>query len=133
MIMPSEQTPQQLRSFGLLVGAGFAVIGLWPTVWRGEMFRVWALLLTGGLCFFALRRPTALRFIYRGWMWLGHVLGWINTRILLGLVFYILFAPIGFLLRMSKRDPLPRVLDRQAQTYRTVRRPRNIEHMKRQF
>jgi hypothetical protein len=131
--MPTEQTPQQLRSFGLLVGAGFTVIGLWPTVYRGEMFRVWALLLAGGLGFFALRRPTALRFVYRGWIWLGHILGWINTRILLGLVFYILFAPIGFLLRMSKRDPLPRALDRQAQTYRVVRQPRNIEHMKRQF
>jgi hypothetical protein len=131
--MPSEQTPQQLRSFGLLVGAAFAVIGLWPTVWRGEMCRVWALLLTGGLCFFALRRPTALRVVYRGWMWLGHILGWINTRILLGLVFYLLFAPIGFLLRMINRDPLPRSLDRQAQTYRVLRQPRNIEHMKRQF
>ncbi len=131
--MRPEQTPQQLRTFGLLVGVGFAVIGLWPTVWRGEMVRVWALLLTGGLVFFALRRPTALRFVYRGWMWLGHVLGWINTRILLGLVFYILFAPLGFLLRMSKRDPLLRSLDRQAQTYRVTRQPRNSEHMKRQF
>src|SRR5262245_29423263 len=129
MALPLEQTPQQLRTFGLLVSAGFAVIGLWPTVLRGEMFRVWALLLTGGLCFLALRQPIALRFIYRGWMWLGHVLGWINTRILLGVVFYAIFSPIGFLLRICKQNPLLRSLDRQAQTYRVIRQPRNIEHM----
>ncbi len=131
--MAPEHSPQHLRTFGLLVGTGFAVIGLWPTIWRGEMFRVWALVVAAGLSGFALRRPTALRPLYRGWMWVGHVLGWINTRILLGLVFYALFVPIGFLLRMGKRDTLPRVFDRQAQSYRVPRQPRNNEQMKRQF
>ena len=44
MIQPHEATPKQLRSFGLLVGAIFALISLWPVIWRGEMLRVWAII-----------------------------------------------------------------------------------------
>ena len=35
----------QLRSFGLIVAAGFAVIGLWPAVFHSRTPRMWALAL----------------------------------------------------------------------------------------
>ncbi len=85
--MDQAATRKELRQFGLLVGAVFAVIGLWPMVFRGEPLRLWAagigglLVLCGGLL------PSVLAPIHKGWMWVGHILGWINTRILLGIVF----------------------------------------------
>lgn len=36
---------KELRQFGLLVGGVFAVIGLWPVVFRGESPRLWAIIL----------------------------------------------------------------------------------------
>lgn len=125
---------KQLRSFGLLVGGIFFIIGLWPLIFRGESFRVWAGVLAGGLLLPALVLPRSLGPIYRGWMAIGAVLGWINTRIILSLIFYVMFTPIGFFRRVVlKRDALQRTLDPDAQTYRVVRAARPRAHLQRQF
>ena len=39
--MDHAATRKELRQFGLLVGAVFTVIGLWPLVVRGEPLRLW--------------------------------------------------------------------------------------------
>ena len=41
--MDHAATRKELRQFGLLVGAVFTVIGLWPLVFRGEPLRLWAI------------------------------------------------------------------------------------------
>jgi hypothetical protein len=45
----------------------------------------------------------ALRLLYRGWLLIGTVLGWINTRILLFLVFFLLLTPLAFVRRLRHR------------------------------
>lgn len=42
------------------------------------------------------------------WFWwkLAHVLGWINTRILLTIVFYTVLLPFALLSRLFSKDPL---------------------------
>ncbi len=42
------------------------------------------------------------------WCWykLAEVLGWINSRIILSLVFFLLVLPLGFLSRLFKKNPL---------------------------
>ena len=131
--MPDAITPRTLRSFGLLVGGAFAVIGLWPRVWRGEPPRLWALVLAVLLAGFGLVLPRALRHPYRGWMALGHALGWVNTRILLGLVFYLVVTPMGIVMRLFGKDPMRRRFDRGASSYRIGREARPGTHMRRQF
>ena len=41
--MDQAATRKELRQFGLLVGAAFTVIGVWPLVFRGEPLRLWAI------------------------------------------------------------------------------------------
>ena len=91
--MQTEVTRKDLRSFGLLVGGVFAVIGFWPLIRRGEDYRTWALALAVLLIAPALVFPVALKPIHKVWMKLGHVLGWINTRILLGWSFLLWSRP----------------------------------------
>ena len=45
------------------------------------------------------------------------VLGWINTRLILGIFFYLILTPVGLIMRLFGRDPLHRKLDRKATTY----------------
>ncbi|MGM0579215.1 MAG: SxtJ family membrane protein [Bacteroidota bacterium] len=40
------------------------------------------------------------------WMKLAHILGWINTRILLSLIFYLFLTPIALFSRLFTKDPL---------------------------
>ena len=129
----SEATPRQLRSFGLLVGAIFAVISLWPVVWHGEPLRIWAIIAAGILVVPAVVMPKSLKPIYRGWMTVGDVLGRINTRIILGIVFYGVVTPIGAYRRWRGHDPMRRGWDPQAQSYRVPRESRDASHMRRQF
>ncbi len=131
--MDHAATRKELRQFGLLVGAVFAVIGLWPLVFRGEPLRLWALgigsllIVCGGVL------PSLLAPVHAGWMRVGHILGWINTRILLGIVFYGLITPIGIVFRFMGKDTMRQGFAESSATYRVVRSSRSHSHMKFQF
>ena len=58
--------------------------------------------------------PPAARGFQRVWMRIAETLGWINTRILLTIVYYGLLTPVGALRRSSRHDPLTRRSSRQA-------------------
>jgi hypothetical protein len=66
-------------------------------------------------------------------MKVGEMLGWLNTRIILGVLFYSLFAPIGLIMRLRGKDPMRRALIPEADSYRLVRQPRDASHMQHQF
>lgn len=134
MDRPNHQaTDKELRQFGLLVGGVFAVIGLWPVVFRGESPRLWAMVLGGLLMVLGGTVPQSLKQVHRGWMKVGHVLGAINTKIILGIVYYGLITPMGLAMRFMGKDPMHRVLDKKVITYRVVRAPRPRQHMRNQF
>ena len=122
-----------LRSFGLVVGGLFALIGVWPALWRGQPPRLWSLSLGGVLIGLGLVWPRSLAHVYRLWMAVGEVLGWINTRLILGVLFYGLFTPMGLIMRLRGKDPMRRTLTPEVETYRVVRQPRPSSHMRHQF
>ena len=118
-IAADSMTPAKLRQFGLLVGGLFAFLfGLLPGVFGSGHWAVWPWVMGAALVVPALVAPTSLRPIYAGWMRVGLVLGAINTRILLFIVFCLLIVPIGAMMRLTGRDPLQRRIDRSARTYR---------------
>jgi TRAP-type C4-dicarboxylate transport system permease small subunit len=51
-------------------------------------------------------RPSAVRFIYTGWMIVAFPIGWTVSRIALALVFYVVITPVAFVFRMIQRDEL---------------------------
>ena len=131
--MEQAATRKELRQFGLVVGTVFTVIGLWPLVFRGEPLRVWGIGLGGSLILLGALLPQVLAPIHRGWMWVGHILGWINTRILLSIVFYGLVTPIGLVFRLLGKTTMRQAFAESSTTYRVVRAPRPSSHMKHQF
>ena len=52
--------------------------------------------------------PAGARLFHSGWMGLAAMLGWVNSRILLGIMFYGVITPTGRLMRLLGRDPLDR-------------------------
>jgi Saxitoxin biosynthesis operon protein SxtJ len=124
---------KELRQFGLMVGGVFSIIGLWPMFLRGEPLRLWAVVLGSLLILSGSLVPTWLAPVHRGWMWVGHVLGWINTRIILGVIFYGLITPIGIAFRMLGKDTMRQSFSDTSSTYRVNRQPRPRSHMKFQF
>jgi O-antigen/teichoic acid export membrane protein len=132
MVQPKVKT-RQLRSFGLIVGGVFAFIGVWPKVYHSASPRLWALVLAAVLILPALISPSSLRPFYQGWMRVGQLLGWINTRVILGIIFYLLFLPVGLIMRLLGKDSMNRKFDSGATTYRVPRHAQPASHMKHQF
>jgi Saxitoxin biosynthesis operon protein SxtJ len=124
---------KQYRSFGLMVGGIFAAIGVWPLLVRGEGVRIWAMVLGVLLMVPALILPKSLGPVYRIWMVLGNALGWINTRIILGVIFFGLITPMGLVMRLAGKDSMRRNYEKTSDTYRVPRSPRPGSHMLRQF
>lgn len=92
---------RELRKFGLV--SATLVVGIFalflPWVFDHGIPR-WPWVLSVVLAVWALALPATLFVVYWPWMKIGGVLGYINTRILLGVVFYLLITPVGFLVRL---------------------------------
>ena len=103
----SSISKKVLREFGILIGFCFPfIIGwLFPAM-GGHPFRVWTLWLGIPFLILSLLKPFLLYYPYQIWMLLGHYLGWINSRIIFGLVYIILVIPIALVMKTLKYDPL---------------------------
>ena len=124
---------KQLRSFGFTVGGLFAVIGLWPILFHNENPRWWAILLAGLLVVPALVLPRSLAWVHGRWMTLGHIMGWINSRIILGLVFYLVVTPTGMIRRLLGKDSMGKAIRPDLNSYRIIPKLRPASHLKRQY
>ena len=131
--MTNPGTPKELRKFGLMVGGIFCAIGLWPALFRGQPLRSWALIVGVLLLVPALTIPRVLAPVYRVWMLVGEALGWINTRILLGVVFFLVITPMGVVRHLLGKNTMRRSFDPDVESYRVVKRARPGTHMTRQF
>ena len=100
---------KQLRNFGILIGFGFPILIGWlvPLIF-GHEFRAWTLWIGVPGLILGLVAPHLLHYPYRGWMTLGHALGWVNSHIILGLIFILILQPIAYTMRLTGYDPLRR-------------------------
>jgi hypothetical protein len=100
---------RELRKFGITVGGVFLVLGC-VSRYRGHELPPLVLWTLGTLLFVpGLIAPAILGPVERGWMRMAAVMGHVNTRIILSLLYFALFVPFGFVLRRF-RDPLDRSL-----------------------
>ena len=98
---------KKLRQFGFLICFTFPfLIGWFLPLLGSHPFRVWTLFISMPAGILSILRPGLLLNPYRAWMKLGHILGWVNSRIILGLVFLIVLQPIAFIMRILGHDPL---------------------------
>ena len=125
---------KELRKFGLIFAVFFLLFFgfLIPWIWDKPLPQ-WAWIVSGVFAATALVLPAALRPVYKIWMKIGHVLGWINTRLILGLVFFVMFAPIALLFKIFGRDSMERKLDDSMTSYRKPSHHLPRERMQKPF
>ena len=98
---------KQLREFGFLIGFGFPIIIGWiiPLFW-GHEFKTWTIFVSIPFLIFTISNPNLLAYPYKYWMIFGEILGWINSKIILGVIFLIILIPISFIMKIFGYDPL---------------------------
>ena len=109
-----------LRKFGLTTGAIIIVLFalFFPWVFDMETMPKWPWIAAAVLGVPALLMPAVLRPVYNTWMKIGAGIGWVNTRIILGVLFYVMILPMGIVMRLFGSDPMAKKLDASATTYR---------------
>ena len=118
-----EMSCAELRKFGLVTGLivvvlfGFLLNWLfkgseghyWP--FNVELLKpTWPWIVAFALWIPALVYPASLRPVYKGWMKVGEALGFVNSRIILFIFFFLILAPFGTVLRIFGFDPMRRKL-----------------------
>lgn len=133
MTETAQPNSRELRNFGLLLGAIFAALfGLAPML-RHHSMRLWPWIAAAALWSLALLAPAALRHFHRGWTRLGLALGWINTRVILTLLYAIIITPLGIAMRTLGRDPMARKFEPASASYRVPAKERSHKHMERPY
>ena len=123
-----------LRRFALSTAAIVAVLFGLLLPWLFD-FRIplWPWPLAAVLAIWGLIAPRSLRPVYRHWMQLGLLISRVTTPIVLGLVFILLFLPVGLMMRLAGHDPMKRRFEPNSPSYREPSRPATPESMKNPF
>lgn len=123
----------KLRDFGLIWSLVFAVIAFFPYL-KHSPIRVWAIYPALGFLITSFLYPQiyqTTRF-YSGWLKFGGIIGKINSKIIIFILFYFIFLPIGLVLKLLKKDLLNKKLDKSSQSY-FITRQEPLSDMKNQF
>src|SRR3989344_5575050 len=111
-----EITSRTLRNFGMLF---WFIFGVWAgkMYWKAEPH--WLLPAGASMAFLVLSFffPMILRQPYRLWMLLAFFLGWLMTRVILSLAFFVIMTPIGIFLKFLRKDILNKEFQKDAETY----------------
>ena len=119
---------RDLRKFGITIGIILLIITGFLFWKEKESFQI---LLTFGVAFgiLGITIPFILKPIYWVWMVFATILGWIMTRVILSLLFYTIFTPIGLILRFFRKQFLELRWDKSKESYWNIR---TNEHLKKE-
>lgn len=130
--LPADQ--RTLRRFGITIGAATALAGavLW---YLNRPYGAEVMYVGGFVLWLAGFVPRILKPLYRAWMGVALVLGWLMTMVLLSLVFYLVITPTGLIRRLSGKSSMRRRARATGDSYWTPReRERDEpENLRRQF
>ncbi len=128
--MENTTNKKKYRDFGFLIGMLFPLfIGIFIPFLMGHNFRLWTLFVSIFLFGYALFYPLKLKKLYQFWIWIGNILGFLNSRLILGFLFYFLLFPISIVMKIIGHDPLKRNKNKKI-TYRQLSNNVNINFEK---
>ncbi|MFD2110766.1 SxtJ family membrane protein [Thiorhodococcus fuscus] len=129
-----ELDAQGLRHFALTTAA--IVVALFGLIlpWLFDLrFPIWPWPSAAVLMLWGLAAPRSLRPVYRGWMRLGLLMSRVTTPLILSLVFFVVFVPAGFIMRLAGNDPMKRRLLLDAESYREPSQEATPESMEKPY
>lgn len=127
-------TEKDLKKFGITIGLVLLVITLLMIYYSNYYYPYVGI--TGlALIILAYTFPVGLLPLQKVWMSLAIVLGFISTRIILSLLFYLVITPIGLTARLFGKDFLDEKIQKDKKSYWNYREkiPYKKEDSERQF
>ncbi len=123
---------RNLLKFGITMGIAFLVIAIFVLIRHKHSALPLAIIavifsVAAGIA------PGFLKPAYIIWMRFAFALSWINTRLILIIIFYLVFTPIGLIMRLCRVDLLERGIDKHKASYWKKKEPGESPGYERQF
>ena len=93
------------RSFGIVFFVVFLLIALYPLI-HNEEIRIWSLIISLIFLILGLINSKILNPLNKLWFKFGILLGKIVSPIIMGIIFFLVVTPIGFIMRILGKDLL---------------------------
>ena len=122
---------KSLKKFGLTVGFAFILFFVlasylnWNLTVRYIFLAAGFLLTTLGFIF-----PSKLGVVYKVWMGFAFVLGWLVSRIILTVLFFIVLFPVGLIAKIFGKKFLEDKMDRNSVSYWIKKENSKIDYEK---
>lgn len=103
----SDSEVKTLKSFARIISVALcALFGiLLPWIWSYQ-WPIWPWILAGILMLTSMIKPLLLRGLHKYWYSIAEVIGRFNSRIILGLIFFVMMTPVALFLRLIGKRPL---------------------------
>jgi len=131
MLPKSNLKMSSNRNFGLVFFFIFLVVSFWPLTYS-EPPRIWSAIISLVFLILVLVRSKLLTPLNKLWSKFGIILGSIVAPIVMGVVFFLVVTPIGFIMKITGKDLLNTKYDKKKKTY-WIKREKLTGTMKRQF
>ncbi len=116
---------KKLRDFGIV--AIIASIALSLFLYFFKHFAIhWILIIIGAGLFIFLSSLISLkltRIIYLGLTFLTYPIGYVLSYLVMGIFYFLIITPVGFIFKLAGKDPLQRKFDYAAKSYWLKRQP----------
>jgi len=121
-----KESKEALRKFGYTVGSALLVVSCLLFWFEKESYIYFGilgfLLILSGLII-----PQLLKPLNKAWMTLAILLGWVMTRVILAILFYLAITPIGLIAKVVRKDFLDLKIDKSHESYWVKRDRKNLK------
>jgi len=132
MKFPKVEKISSNRSFGLLFFIVFFIIAFWSFRGNIEQIKIWSIGLSIIFLILGLINSKLLTPLNKSWHYLGIILGIIVSPIVMGLIYFLVVSPIGFIMRLIGKDLLKLKYDKSIKSY-WINKEKLKSTMKNQF
>lgn len=108
---------KDLRQFGIVLGVILSVFGTIHFFKHHATAYKWFFSFSAISFIFGIFFPMKLKPAFKVFTKIAHAIGWVNTRIILTVVYYAILTPIGVVLRVFGKDMLDAKIDKSAKSY----------------
>jgi len=128
-----SKSNRDLKNFGLIWAVIFLIIAFLP-FFKVHEIRFWAVYTSLSFIAISLIYPNFYQqiYFYQGWIKFGNLIGKINSKIIILILFYVIFMPIGIILKILRKDLLRKKIDKLSTSY-FIDREVQPQNMKNQF
>lgn len=121
-----NSSKKECRKFGISVGTVVLLLGF-LLMYNGKNSSVYFILAGGCLIILGMALPVVLKPLQKVWMSFAVVMGFVMTRVILSILFYIIVTPVGIIARISGKDFLDLRIEKEKKSYWIFRKNNNYE------